>query len=201
MDETLILGILDYLLARGDRSMSSLLPQETRWQAYAREHDLLGWDNFLEGRMTKSLLRLQKDFLYRSGSTMSIRAWATTFIHLLIGIMHQQWVYRNASVHIKLVEGRTQEEHRQVMDEVRKLLDVDPEELLPCHRDMLQEDFHHLGEGSTTAWLLWLDNIESALAERRATLISERTPQHNGLAPTHQPNLSKSDHGTTSPHL
>ena len=39
----------------------------------------------------------------------------------------------------------------------------DPEELLPKHRYLLQEDFHQLGKGSSGTRQVWIQSMESAL--------------------------------------
>jgi hypothetical protein len=53
MDEQLILGILDYLLARRTTTLSTIIPSDLPLQPYAVDHVHLGWDNFLEGRVAK----------------------------------------------------------------------------------------------------------------------------------------------------
>lgn len=53
-------AVLDYLLlSRGQRSMRSLLIDYEEFEAYAEDHDNLGWSNFLEGRVSTSLFSLQ----------------------------------------------------------------------------------------------------------------------------------------------
>jgi hypothetical protein len=164
MDDTLALGIIDYLLARGTKTLSELLPPDKTLQEYAADHDHLGWSNFLEGRIARSLTALQQGYILQGNCRMNIRTWATTLIHHLLGITHRQWIYRNAKVHLKTIEGRTHDEHFAILQEVRQFLQVDPEGLLPCHQALLQEDCRLLGEGSTTYRIQWLDGMESALA-------------------------------------
>ena len=44
--------ITSYLLARGRKTLRSLLPSNSPFILLARFHDGLGWDNFLEGRIS-----------------------------------------------------------------------------------------------------------------------------------------------------
>ena len=133
MEDELALGLLDYLLAQGTKSLRSLLQHDSKYLQYAYEHDRLGWDNFLEGRVSQTLFQLQQDTLVRAGSSWRIQTWAKKFVQHLLEITHRQWSYRNAKVHLKKAEGRTAQEHEAVMSEVRKMMLVDPTELLPEH--------------------------------------------------------------------
>eukprot|EP00956_Cyclotella_meneghiniana_P003408 scaffold4129_cov82-Cyclotella_meneghiniana.AAC.4 len=68
-----------------------------------------------------------------------------------------QWTYHNAHTHLKKVERRTQEDHNNdVRDEVRPYL--------------LQYDDEALGQGSTRARLLWLNQMESAREAKAAEM-------------------------------
>jgi hypothetical protein len=198
MDASLVLGILDYLLGRGHTTLQSLLRGNAAYAEYARDHDHLGWQNFLEGRITTSLLRLQERFLEEAGSRQSIRAWSTNLIHHLVGIVHKQWLYRNANIHLKVVEGRTTAEHREIMSEVRHMMAVDPLDLLPCHQHLLKQNWEMMGATSTSTRLVWLEQMDSALAAKRAHLTcsaqnkrSPATREAAGVHPQKQSNLSK----------
>jgi hypothetical protein len=42
----------------------------------------------------------------------------------------------------------TSAEHLTIIELVKDMMLVDPADLLPCHRSLLQVDFRRLGEGS-----------------------------------------------------
>ena len=80
---------------------------------------------------------------------------------------------------------------------------VHPADRLPCPRRLLQQDFQHLGEGSTVNRLQWLEQMECALSAQRQTrssAYSTASPSQvsgsGGLLLTKQSNLSKTDHST-----
>jgi hypothetical protein len=83
-------------------------------------HDLLGWDNFLEGRIRCTLFHLQESHFVKIGSQQKIPTWATLFIHHFLSIAHSQWLYRNTSIHIHLQECKTTVEH-QIIKQVGDL--------------------------------------------------------------------------------
>ena len=176
MDEELVEGLMDYIIAGGTKQLVELLDDDSEYLDYAREHDQLGWDCFLEGRISSSLLEIQRDCLHRSGAYMTIGKWSKQFIHHMLCVTHRQWTYRNARTHLKKVEGRTQEDHDRVRTEVRDLLAVQPEDLLPEHRHLLDFDAEALGQGSTRDRLLWLNRMEAAKEAKLA--VNRRRTQH-----------------------
>jgi hypothetical protein len=161
------------LLAQGTKTMTSLLRQDSKYIEYAREHDRLGWDNFLEGRVSNTLFQLQHDNLARAGSNWRIKTWAKKFVQHLLEITHRQWSYRNAKVHLKKVEGRTEQEHDKIMQEVRQMMLVDPSELLPEHRALLHTDFLRLGSGTTVERIQWIEQVEGAIQAKRVVLLGQ----------------------------
>ena len=78
--ETISLAILEYLLSRGSKKMTALLQDHEEYTEFAREHDSLGWDNFLEGRITSSLFTIQRDSLMKSESYMRLSTWSRQFV-------------------------------------------------------------------------------------------------------------------------
>jgi hypothetical protein len=79
-------------------------------------------------------------------------------------LTHRQWSYRNQVVH-HTVEGRTVEEHREIIREIEELLSVDPKTLLPKYRSLFEDqDFEELGRGSTANRLYWLYSARAAVA-------------------------------------
>lgn len=153
MDKQLILGLLDYLQARGHTPLRHLLDEYPKFHEYAHNHDHLGWQIFLEGRVPGTLLPLQEECLQQSGSRRTITSWVAQFIQHLLSITHHQWLCRNARIYTKVKEGRTVSQHVDVMEEVSEMMLVDPSNLLPRHRHLLKQDWHALGAGSTSSRL------------------------------------------------
>ena len=89
-------SIHTYLRFRGRRSMTVICTDVPTLSAFARDHDRLGWDNFIMGRISTSLLEVQQAHLRQSRSHQSISSWACQFTQRLLAIPHQQWLYRNA---------------------------------------------------------------------------------------------------------
>ena len=163
-------AIQDYLEARGTKMMTDIVQDtgDPDLYCYAEEHDELGWSNFLEGRVGATLFLIQEESMKELGMKMTLTKWSGLLVQSLILITHRQWLYRNAQVHLKKAEGLTEREHMRVIEEVRQMMLVDPNELLPRHQHLLEEDFLRLGQGSTVNRKLWLDKMSAAVKAKRA---------------------------------
>ena len=115
----LMSSIEQYLGTRGEGSMMDIVRGKTHLIEWAQEHDILGWDNFLEGRIGDQLFRVQDRHLRCIQSRRHIKTWAISFIQQVLNITHEQWLYRNTRIHIRLVEGKTAAEHREIMHAVQ----------------------------------------------------------------------------------
>ena len=60
-------------------------------------------------------------------------------------LTHQQWLHRNARVHFRLSDGRTQVQHDGIVAKISKLIWTDPDELLDADRRLLGVNFRTLG--------------------------------------------------------
>ena len=87
MDEDSVEGLMDYIIAGGTKRLVELLDDNSEYLDYTREHNRLGWDCFLEGQISSSLLEIQRDCLRRSGAYMTIKTWSKQFIHHMLCVM------------------------------------------------------------------------------------------------------------------
>jgi hypothetical protein len=152
-----------FLSQHGEGSMVEIARPHAYLSEWAMEIDTLGWDNLLEGRIGLCILQLQTTSMKSQGSRQHIKSWAIDFVHHLLGITHNQWLFRNARTHLRLLEGKSEFEHDEIMQKVGDLLLVDTNLLLPQHRQLFEIDFEKLGAGSTSDRQYWLANVESAL--------------------------------------
>eukprot|EP00956_Cyclotella_meneghiniana_P031953 scaffold85772_cov22-Cyclotella_meneghiniana.AAC.2 len=102
-------------------------------------------------------------------SYWKIKTWGSHLVQHLLNITHRQWLYRNARIHLRKAEGLTSSEHEDIFSLVKEMMLVDPADLLPQHRQLLEQDYKQLGEGSTVAQKLWLQQMRSAVSAADAT--------------------------------
>lgn len=166
-----------YILARGQKSFSSLpcLPVAFRPMAY--EQDLIGWDNFMEGKISGRIRAIQHGHLLSSPSVLTASDWLTTFITkiLHITITHGQWIYRNISHHHNTLGQLRKTERRQLLHEIDKYMSLDPREVPEESRFLLEIDFRQLRYTDTEQQSYWVHAIKAAVtAGRRRTFLQRR---------------------------
>ena len=91
--------IEEYLLGRGVLQMADIIDPDPRFIAFAEIHDTLGWDNFVEGRISRRLVDLQAQYLSTIQTYVNPNSWGSGLIRQLLILTHQQWLYRNCTVH------------------------------------------------------------------------------------------------------
>jgi hypothetical protein len=94
--------ICKYLEGHGEITMESLLVlKDSKYAMTVWIHNNFGWDNFLEGRICSAWLHLRQDNIMNRNLRRSARKWMKELMRRLLQITHQQWTYRNATVHPK----------------------------------------------------------------------------------------------------
>ena len=181
-DEDMISCLGQYLESAGEGSMTEIARHHPYLCHWAHEHDILGWDNFVEGRIGTELIAIQRKQLHDHGSRQHISNWAGTFVSKVLAITHSQWVYRNTKVHLRLVEGKTLIEHDEVMEEVLRLLATHPKDICPQHKSLLEMDFEKLGSGSTADRQYWVANMSSSISAARFTHNHQLHPRDSNLS-------------------
>jgi hypothetical protein len=78
-------------------------------------------------------------------------------------MIHAQWAYRNATVHLELKEGWTAAAHETILETMEDFLHTDPEQLLEEHGHLLFSDFAALASGPIKDRHEWISEIDSAL--------------------------------------
>eukprot|EP00956_Cyclotella_meneghiniana_P012231 scaffold17380_cov52-Cyclotella_meneghiniana.AAC.2 len=183
IDPRLIDCITQYLEGRGEAKMTDIARNHVNFDAFARDIDSLGWDwdCFLERHVPASLMVLQEMYLQSTNSYWKIKTWASHLVSHLLNITHRQWLYRNARIHLRKVEGLTAAEHEDVIELIKDMVMVDPADLLllPRHRHLLERDFRKLGEGATVDRKLWLQQMRLAISAADSVITENSTRSRN----------------------
>jgi hypothetical protein len=166
-----------YLLARGETLMIDCVHGvNPNLMAVARESDRLGWDSFLEVRITSLWLSMVLPMLCKSLHSLLPPSWGRQLINKLHNIVHKQWIYRNTCIHYRGTDGCTMPEHNQIINRVEEYSLIDPKDLLPRHQYLLDTDFEALGSGPTIDRQIWLANINSACVAAQLSQAETLTP-------------------------
>jgi len=163
-DPTLVSLFQQYLLGRGTVRMQSLVGRDSRFHQAARFHDQLGWDNFVEGRLCILWVHHRESDIERWDLRSTAESWAKGLIHRLLELTHRQWIYRNTAVHFVTEGGLTAGQHDRLMSRVEDFAAVDPADLLPEDKALLEVDFDQLGDGTAREKQFWVAEMASAVA-------------------------------------
>ena len=127
----------------------------------AQSQDVIGWDNFLKGKISAQFATVQRDHLLLSGSTMVASDWTTRFITRLLHLTltHGQWLYRNISrnhhTHGLLIE----EERKTLLREIDTYMHLSPEEVPDESKFLLEIDFKQIRTASTEKQSYWVHAV------------------------------------------
>jgi hypothetical protein len=80
----------------------------------------------------------------------------------LLKLTHRQWLYRNATVHMKVKDDMTATQHNIILSRMEECLLIDPADLLVEDRQLLDANFNQLTQGPTSDKLEWLAEMDSA---------------------------------------
>jgi len=152
-----------YLLARGTRTMMSLLRSGSKLGVEAKYHDRLRWDSFLEGRVCALWVECRSAHIRSEKQIRSADLWARGLMRRLLQITHEQWIYRNATVHLKVSDGLTVAQHETILTTMEGYLHTDPAQLLEENSHLLYSNFVALAEGPMKDGVEWISEIESTL--------------------------------------
>ena len=130
---------------------------EQQFKAMAIEQDMIGWQRFMEGMLSKKMVCVQEDHHSFTGEGITGLAWARQVVVCLLEVTHGQWIYRNIQVHDEH-QGtiRTQEKEalqREIEEELRLGFDcfLDMDKSLA---DVTLEDLERCGGERQEYWLL-----------------------------------------------
>merc|ERR1712153_265864 len=147
--------------------MECLSVQTREYVNLAQVCDKIGYDWLVEGIISSMWLEVVRPMLKEAGLRLSPQRWGREFVAKLLNITHKQWIFRNSKKHYLGEGGLTAAESQSIFDRVEELMHTDPDELLPKHKHLMNEDFRALGEGAARHRQYWIANMETAIAAAR----------------------------------
>mgnify|MGYP006897671822 CR=1 FL=1 len=70
-------------------------------QNLARSQDIIGWDLYMMGMLSKQMAAVQSTYLLQHQSARPVLKWLSGLITQLLQVTHCQWIYRCVLVHDK----------------------------------------------------------------------------------------------------
>ena len=94
----------------------------------------------MEGRISKHFWTIQQRHLEDADSYMNGIDWVKQFITKILQITHSQWIFRNFTLHDKQGGELQQQEIKQMREEALRFARINPTELRPESRFLLELD-------------------------------------------------------------
>ncbi len=159
-ENTIASTVEEYLLGRRRVTMESCLyGTYNNMSVVSMMSDRLGWDSFLEGRISKHWLVVVLPLLPHRPLQLLPESWGRQFISKLHNVIYKQWTYCNSMIHFWSTDGLTIPEHYEILNRIESYSLADTDTLLPRHQSLYTADFAALGGGPTLidfcGWLTW----------------------------------------------
>eukprot|EP00956_Cyclotella_meneghiniana_P021192 scaffold38237_cov55-Cyclotella_meneghiniana.AAC.1 len=169
-----------YILGRGVVKFASLPIHSVDVLRLAHQQDLIGWDNFMEGKISNMFAVVQHGHLCNASRLLTSFDWTHHFISKLLHITHGQWIYRNITKHHEKHGLLPVAERRKLLREIDQVMQLPPEDIPEESRFLLEIDFTKLKNDSTDKQSYWVHAIKAAVtAGRRRVFVARR---HRPLA-------------------
>ena len=141
---------------------ASCITMSSNMKAVARAQDIIGWVNFLEGKITGHIKSMQRIHLMQSSSRLNSDDWIKKFLAHLVRISHTQWIFRNLTLHDKQHGHLALLKREELAQELIKLQALDPSDVPPESRFLLDFDVSDLAEGDIGRQELWISTMRAA---------------------------------------
>jgi hypothetical protein len=190
-DPRLARAVSLFLQHRGNRKFASFPGLDRDLLELAHKQDAIGWDDFLEGKITKHFQVVQARHLPRCPTMLNASDWSKRFIDQLIHITQSQWIYRNISKH-HATHGQLERLDRiSLLRHINKFAGVAPTDVPQESRFLLEVDFVSLVSGHTTQQAYWVHALQAAIKAGRhrstAHRLRRRPLTTTPSAPLHHP--------------
>jgi len=161
-DSELAYYIPKYILLRGTRPLSSLGPMSADMRRAAAAQDCIGWREFMEGKVAHLIGSIQRFHCSAAPCKMNGDDWMKHFISHVLHLSHSQWIFRNITLHDSIRGTLRLQDRKEVLEEVEKFLETDPEDVPAESRFLLEFDFDSLYRSSFELQTYWVRAIKAA---------------------------------------
>lgn len=126
------------------------------------EQNKIGWDNFILGRWSIKLQKIQKNYYASIKSKRSVKRWAAAIIHKLIMIVWDLWSFQNELVHgFKGIEES--ERHKELNSKIEAEYSKGSFTLIEADKHLINDNgLEDLITGTVYNKQAWLERIEAA---------------------------------------
>ena len=169
-DAELAYYIPKYVLARGTIRFQDLGMMSPEVRLLAEEQDLIGWQNFIDGRISRKFGEVQSKYLAVTEGHLNGRDWVRGLLSCVLQLTHSQWLYRNMTLHDKAGGSLRNLKIEQMRSKVENLACTDPSALPEESRFLLELDGERYVKGDAN----FRDNVYWMMAMKAAVVAGRR---------------------------
>jgi hypothetical protein len=180
-DPDLLDCIAKYAHGQGERTMTKIFSSlGSQFIQMAKEQDAIGWRQFMEGMICRSMRKIQYDFHYREGTKTNPNQWAQGLILKLLKATYGQWICRNIQIHKALTGTLVTLWKEAIQQEIKEQMELGEVGLLEEDLWMMEVN---LGDLENTPgeqeeyWLLAIKamRVAAMLAGQQDQLVQQTT--------------------------
>ena len=172
-----------YIRGRGQILFSELGRMSSDVEKVAHDQDIIGWRNFMEGRICLQFVDTQRAHLSSSDSLLNTDMWMRTFISKLLHITHSQWILRNFMLHDAAAGFLRLKDRLDLITKIAELSTTNPNDLPEDSRFLLEIDTNRLAEGDVDGQDYWVHAMEAAIAARHQHHVGESAQPSMRMSP------------------
>ena len=162
-DHEVAFWIPRYIKMRGTKCMSDMGHMSQQMRALARSQDIIGWRNFMEGRISREFLDIQNLHLGLGNHRINGEQWIKQFISKILHVTHSQWIFRNFSLHDKQKGWLRRKELNDVMTKIDELRETAADSVPKGSEFLLEMDYERLMNSDIHSKTYWVVATEAAI--------------------------------------
>ena len=172
----LITGIIRYVSGKGAVAYSSVKNNTHQLRLLSVSQDTIGWNNFMEGKISKRFQTVQQEYYTDIDSKFSSHKWASDLISRLLLMIHKQWIYRNNVVHKRRKDGLKHKEGMKVERKIEALCAEGETTLEPEDHYLMDDTLECIQEWDGIKKKIWIRSVEAAKAVKRMRYTDTTAP-------------------------
>ena len=161
-DPALRYWIPKYIRGRGRVQFSELGCMPAKMVAIASNQDIIGWRNFMEGRICTTIREVQQIHLQSSESLLNVDTWVHTFISKLLQMSHAQWILRNFMLHDSHTGFLRLKDRLDMIVKIDELSTTEACDIPKESRFLLDIDTNRLADGDLDSQEYWVHAMTAA---------------------------------------
>ena len=127
-----------------------------RYAKFAESQDVIGWRRFMEGMVSKEMVKIQDNYHTFHGGKYDALGWTEQLVIRLLEVTHGQWLYRNVLVHDQVSGILATQRKERLQTEIEQELLLGGEGLEEADRFLLEINLEDLETTSGETQAYWL---------------------------------------------